>query len=320
MIKERFRQLSAVHGSQMSAIFALFVLVAVLSVIAPNFLTANNILSVLHQVAYVAVMAVGITFLILSGHIDLAASGTLALTVCIMGDLFVNKGVNGVVAVLTGFLIGPLCGAISATFITKLRLVPFIVTLATMNIYRGVASVYTNGYSSQGMPPIVNFIGTGKIGSVPISVVLMLIVYVITWFVLNKTSFGMNLQAVGGNVNAAQLSGINVTKVRLMVYAYHGCMVFIAGLILAGRMNTTNPSLATGVEMNCIAAAVIGGTSMKGGIGSVWGTLIGAIIMGVVSNGMNQLAISSFWQQLFLGCIVLLSVSIDSIRTAKKGA
>jgi ribose transport system permease protein len=206
-----------------------------------------------------------------------------------MGDLYVNCGANGFLAILAGLLATLLCGIINGLVVTRLRLASFIATLATTNIYRGIASVYTDGYSSQGMPPLVRFIGTAKIGIVPVSVLVMLLVYTASWFILAKTSFGLNMQAVGGNMNAAKLSGINIDKVRVAAFVFSGLTAFIAGMILAGRMNTTNPSLAAGIEMNCVAAAVIGGTSMHGGIGGVWSTMIGAVIMRVISNGMNQL-------------------------------
>lgn len=318
MKKDKFSQFVRAHTTEISSLIALLILCVILSVITDNFLTTSNILSVLHQVSYVAIMAVGMSFLILSGNIDLAVTATLALSVSVMGELFANRGWPAWAAIIIALLIGAGCGLVSSILITKLHLVAFIVTLAMMNIYRGSASVYTNGYSAQGMPSMIGWLGKGDIFGVPVPIIVMLIVYIIAWFVQKKTSFGLDMYAIGGNVNAAKLSGIPVERVRMIAFLINGVLAALAGMILAGRMNSTNPSMATGVEMDCIAAAVIGGTSMAGGEGNIWGTLIGALLMGVVRNGLNQLGISAFWQQIALGAVVLFAVSIDSLRRMRR--
>lgn len=312
--KEKFSRFARAHTTEVSSFIALLILCVVLSITTDNFLTSSNLLSVLHQVSYIAIMAVGMSFLILSGNIDLAITSTLALSVSVMGELFANRGWNAAVSVFIALAVGIGCGFLSSILITKLHLVAFIVTLAMMNVYRGIASVFTNGYSAQGMPEFVQWIGKGRLLGIPVPILVMLAVYVAAWFIQKKTSFGLSLYAIGGNANAAKLSGIHIERVRMIAFLLNGFLAALAGMILAGRMNSTNPSMATGVEMDCIAAAAIGGTSMAGGEGNIWGTLIGALLMGVVRNGLNQLGISAFWQQIALGVVVLLAVTIDSLR------
>ncbi len=318
MNRDKVRQFTRFHTTEISSFIALMILCVILSVITENFLTTSNILSVFHQVSYVAIMAVGMSFLILSGNIDLAITATLAFSVSVMGELYVNKGWPAAAAILAAIVVGVGCGFLSSVLIAKLHLNAFIVTLAMMNIYRGIASVYTNGYSAQGMPAMIQYLGQGRIMGIPSAIFLMLIVYIIAWFIQKKTSYGLSLYAIGGNANAAALSGINVVKVRTIAFLINGFLAALAGMVLAGRMNSTNPSMADGVEMDCIAAAVIGGTSMAGGEGQIWGTLIGALLMGVVRNGLNQLGISAFWQKVALGVVVLLAVTIDSMRRMRK--
>ena len=290
-----------------------------LSITTPNFLKVKNLLAIMQQVAYVAIMAAGMAFLIIEGDIDLSVAATLALTASFMGELFVNRGVPGLIAILVGIGIGLACGVVNSFFITRFQLTPIIVTLAFMQIYRGAASVFTGAYTAIGMPPFVAWLGTAKlIGPVPVCVVLMLIIYVISWFVLSKTRFGMNIYAMGGNINAARLSGINIGKTRCMAYMINGFYAAIAGLVLAGRMNSSSSNLADGIEMDCIAAAVIGGVSMTGGEGSVWGGLFGALLMGVLKNGMNQLSINSFWQKIIMGIVLLFAITIDSVRNNQR--
>lgn len=318
MNKEKILRFTHAHTTEISTFIALVVLCVFLTFATDNFLTPSNILSVLHQVSYIAIMAVGMSFLILSGNIDLAITSTLALSAVMMGELYAHLGWPAWAAILIALVVGTACGLISSMIITKLRLMAFIVTLAMMNIYRGTASVFTNGYSAQGMPPFVQWVGQGGVFGFPVPILMMLVVYIGAWFVQKKTSFGLGLYAIGGNANAAKLSGIHIERVRMIAFLIDGFLAAVAGLILAGRMNSTNPAMATGVEMDCIAAAAIGGTSMAGGEGNIWGTLIGALLMGVVRNGLNQLGISAFWQQIALGVVVLLAVTIDSMRRMKR--
>lgn len=303
------------YSSQLSAVFALLILIIALSILSDKFLTSGNLVSILNQIAYLSIMAIGITGVTMTGCFDLSVAATLALTVSVAGELVVKHGVPEVLFIPIVLAISLACGATAATGITKLDISPFVVTLALMNIYRGLASIVTGGFSAQGMPSAVKFLGSGKLFNViPVSIVLMLVLYVIEWFILTKTSIGMQMRSVGGNPVAANLSGINVKKVKYFAYMQNSLLAGIAGIVLVGRMNSANSTLATGVEMDAIAAVVIGGTSLSGGLGNIWGTLIGAVVMGVLRNGLNLLQITAFWQQVAIGVLVFLACAIDAIR------
>lgn len=315
-----WRRISQVFNNSMgSVIIALVILVVVLSLCAPNFLSAKNILSVMQQVAYIAIMAAGMSFLIISGNIDLSVAATLAITAAFTGEMFVNQGMPAWLAIVLSLVIGVLCGAINSFFISMFNLAPIIVTLAFMEVYRGAASVFTGGFTSLGMPAFTRWIGQGKLfGAVPVCIVVMLLIYIVSWFVLSKTRFGLNLYAMGGNINAAQLSGINIQRTRMYAYMINGLLATVAGIVLSGRMNSSSSSLADGIEMDCIAAAVIGGVSMTGGEGNIWGGLFGSLLMGVLKNGMNQLSINSFWQKIILGIVLLVAIVLDSVRNSAR--
>lgn len=303
------------YSSQLSAVVALVILVVVLSILSDRFLTSANLVSILNQITYLSIMAIGITGITMTGCFDLSVASTLALTVTVAGELVVKQGFPEWVFIPIVIVTSLCCGALAATGITKLEISPFVVTLALTNIYRGVASIITGGYSAQGMPQIVRFIGSGKLfGIIPVSIVLMLFLYVVEWFILTKTSIGMQMRAVGGNPVASNLSGINVKKVKYFAYMQSSLLAGIAGIVLVGRMNSSNSTLATGVEMDAIAAVVIGGTSLAGGVGNIWGTLIGSVVMGVLNNGLNLLQISAFWQQVAIGVLVFLACAIDAVR------
>lgn len=309
----------ATSNSMGSVIIALIVLIVILSVTCPNFLTTKNILSIMQQVAYIAIMAAGMSFLLISGNIDLSVAATLALTAAFTGEMFVNRSTPAGIAIPLSLVIGCGCGALNSFLITRFNLTPMIVTLAGMQIFRGAASVFTGGFTSLGMPAPIRWIGQGRIlGVVPICVFVMFIIYIISWFILSKTRFGMNLYAMGGNINAARLSGINIGRTRMLAYVINGLFATIAGVVLSGRMNSSSSSLADGIEMDVIAAAVIGGMSMSGGEGNVWGALFGSLLMGVLKNGMNQLSIHSFWQQIILGIVLVLAIIMDSLRNAPR--
>ena len=308
------------YSAQFSAVVALIFLVVLLSLLTDRFLTLTNLSSVLGQIAYLAIMAIGITGVILTGNFDLSVAATLAFSCCVAGELYVHRGWPAWTFIPVVLVIGICAGILAATGITSLDLPAFVVTMALMNCYRGLASIFTGGFSAQGLPDLVRFIGTGKVGPIPFSVILVIVLYFIEWFILTNTPLGMKIYATGGNPVAAQLSGINIKKVKYYAYIQNGILAGIAGLVLVGRMNSTNSTLATGVEMDAIAAVVIGGTSLAGGLGIIWGTLIGAVLMGVLRNGLNLLQINSFWQQVAIGVMVFLACAIDAIRIKRSKA
>lgn len=294
------------------ALIGLIFLIAVLSILSPNFLTVNNILNVLRQVSINALIAFGMTFVILTGGIDLSVGSILALAGALTGG-FLAGGMDPLLAVLVGILIGFALGAINGFIITKGKVAPFIATLATMTIYRGLTLVYTDGR------PITNFtestffnsIGRGYVLGIPIPVIIMIIIFIISYFILRKTTFGKSVYAIGGNEEATRLSGIKVDRIKIIVYSISGALAALAGIILTSRLNSAQPTAGASYELDAIAAVVLGGTSLSGGKGRIFGTLVGALIIGVLNNGLNLLNVSSFYQQVVKGGVILLAVLLD---------
>ncbi|MBX9347285.1 ABC transporter permease [Chromobacterium piscinae] len=298
--------------------FIALVLVAVgLSVMSPDFLTVNNLLNVMRQVSINALIAFGMTLVILLGGIDLSVGSILALSSVLTATLL-QAGVDPMLATLLGILAGAAMGLFNGLVISKGKVAPFIATLATMTILRGLALVFSNGSPITGFDSeLFSMLGGGYIaGLVPVPVVWMLILFAGFWFLLKKTVFGRHLYATGGNEEAARLSGVKVDRVKLWVYTASGAMSAMAGVVLTSRLNSAQPTAGTGYELDAIAAVVLGGTSLSGGRGWIFGTLIGALLIGVLNNGLNLLGVSSFYQQVIKGAVILLAVLLD--RSNKK--
>ena len=298
--------------------FIALVLVAVgLSVMSPDFLTVNNLLNVMRQVSINALIAFGMTLVILLGGIDLSVGSILALSSVLTATLL-QSGVDPMLATLLGILAGAAMGLFNGLVISKGKVAPFIATLATMTILRGLALVFSNGSPITGFDSeLFSMLGGGYIaGLVPVPVAWMLILFAGFWFVLKKTVFGRHLYATGGNEEAARLSGVKVDRVKLWVYTASGAMSAMAGVVLTSRLNSAQPTAGAGYELDAIAAVVLGGTSLTGGRGWIFGTLIGALLIGVLNNGLNLLGVSSFYQQVIKGAVILLAVLLD--RSGKK--
>ncbi|MCD4484076.1 ribose ABC transporter permease [Chromobacterium vaccinii] len=298
--------------------FIALVLVAVgLSVMSPDFLTVNNLLNVMRQVSINALIAFGMTLVILLGGIDLSVGSILALSSVLTATLL-QAGVDPMLATLLGILAGAAMGLFNGLVISKGKVAPFIATLATMTILRGLALVFSNGSPITGFDSeLFSMLGGGYVaGLVPVPVVWMLILFIGFWFLLKKTVFGRHLYATGGNEEAARLSGVKVDRVKLWVYTASGAMSAMAGVVLTSRLNSAQPTAGTGYELDAIAAVVLGGTSLSGGRGWIFGTLIGALLIGVLNNGLNLLGVSSFYQQVIKGAVILLAVLLD--RSNKK--
>ena len=248
----------------------------------------------------------------------MSVGSVIALTGVISAGLVSRNGMSIPVALLVGVVIGVVSGAFNGLVISKTTIPPFIVTLATMNIARGLAGVYTGGSPVRVVSKEWQWLGAGYIASIPVPVIIMVIVFILSILIMNKTKMGRHIYAVGGNPLAARFSGINVSKVKFFVYAYSGIMASLAGIILASRMYSGQPTAGDGAEMDAIAAVVVGGTSMSGGSGKLGGTLIGALIIGILSNGLNLMNVNSFWQTVVKGVVILLAVFLDYIRTLKK--
>ena len=282
------------------------------------FLTVKNLFNVLRQISTNLLLACGMTMVIILGGIDLSVGSIIALSGVLAAGCVSRYGFPIGAALLAGVLIGVLFGLFNGFVISKTTIPPFIVTLATMNIARGLAGVYTGGSPVRVVSKEWQFVGAGYIGGIPVPVIIMFVVYVISLLILNRTKFGRHVYAVGGNVTAAEFSGIKVTRVKFIVYLYTGIMAGIAGIILASRMYSGQPTAGEGAEMDAIAAVVVGGTSMAGGSGKLGGTLIGALIIGVLNNGLNLMNVNSFWQTVVKGIVILLAVTTDYLRNRNK--
>jgi ribose transport system permease protein len=291
---------------------ALLVIAVGLSIVSPDFLRVDNLLNVMRQSSINALIAFGMTLVILLGGIDLSAGSVLALSSVIIANLL-QSGTPPVVATLAGIVAGGLMGLGNGLIISKGKVAPFIATLGTMTVLRGLALVMSNGSPiSDFNSDFFSMLGGGYVARlIPIPVVLMLIVFGIFWFVLKKTVFGRHVYATGGNAESAKLSGVKVDRVQLWVYTISGVMAAIAGVVLTSRLNSAQPTAGTGYELDAIAAVVLGGTSLTGGRGWIFGTLVGALLIGVLNNGLNLLDVSSFYQQVIKGSVILLAVLID---------
>ncbi|MBM7544592.1 ribose transport system permease protein [Weissella beninensis] len=299
---------------KLGPVLALVFLVLLVTVMNPSFLEINNILNLLRQVSINALIAFGMTFVILTAGIDLSVGSILAFTGAVTANLIV-AGVQPVFALIIGIVLGGILGAINGLIITIGGAAPFIVTLATMTIYRGATYVFTNGNPITGANMTNSFffqvLGRGYFLGIPFPIVIMLIGFIILYVLLHKMPFGRKTYAIGGNPKAAFVSGIKINKVTIWIYSISGMMAAIAGVILTSRLNSAQPDAGTSYEMDAIAAVVLGGTSLAGGKGRLLGTLVGALIIGTLNNGMNLLGISSFYQQIVKGIVIIIAVLLD---------
>jgi len=294
-------------------ILILLFLVAIVSIISPNFLDLNNIMNILQQVSVNGLIALGMTFVILTAGIDLSVGSILALSGMALG-MMILSGVNEVLAIIIVLALGAVLGFVNGTFISKVKLEPFIVTLATMTMFRGITLVISDGIPAMGVTtdaPILDFLSQGKILGIPFPTILFLIVFLILMLILQNTVFGRGVYAIGGNEEVARLSSVPTNKIKTSVYVISGIMSALAGAILTSRLSSSQPTAGTGFELDAIAAVVIGGTSLAGGRGRIFGTLIGVLIIGVINNGLNVMGVSAFYQQFIKGLIILIAVILD---------
>ncbi len=296
------------------ALAILCVLLSFLPATSSSFLSSQNIFNVLRQISTNMLIACAMTMVIILGGIDLSVGSIIALSGVIAAGCVARYNLPIAAALLAGVLVGTAIGVFNGFVISRTTIPPFIVTLATMNIARGLAKVYTGGSPVRVMSKQWQFIGGGYVGFIPVPVIIMVIAVVATALLMNKTKMGRHIYAVGGNAQAAVFSGIRVSTVKFTVHVYAGLMAGIAGIILASRMYSGQPTAGEGAEMDAIAAVVVGGTSMAGGAGKIGGTIIGALIIGVLNNGLNLMNVNSFWQDVVKGAVILLAVFIDYIR------
>jgi ribose transport system permease protein len=298
---------------KMYALLGLVLLSVTLTILSPYFLTIDNLLSIALQTAIIAILALGQVYVIISGGIDLSVGSILALSGVISAQLLVS-GWPTALAIVAGIFAGALLGFINGLVITKGNLPPFIVTLGMMGVARGLSLVLTDGLPVSGLPETFTKLGNETIFYIPIPVIFLIVVAIISSFILSRTIFGRYVYSIGSNEEAAQLSGINVNFHKLMIYVVCGLLSGLAGVLLTARLVSAQPSAGTGYELDAIAAVVIGGASLMGGVGTVGGTIIGAFIMGVLRNGLNLLNVTPFWQQIAIGVVIVLAVYLDQMR------
>ncbi len=296
-------------------VFIILVLLFILmSIISPYFLTVDNISNLLLQSVFVMLVSFGMMFVLTAGGIDLSVGSVLGLCGGVTG-WFMMMGLNMWLAILLGILLGALIGAINGFLVTKVKIAPFLVTFSMLTIARGLLMVATIDQ------PITNFatssfefIAQGYFLGIPMPVWITAIVFILSYFLFNWTSFGRNVVAVGSNEEAAKLSGVNTDKVKIWVYTLAGVLASISGIILASRLTSVQPEMGRSYEMQSIAAAVVGGTSMSGGKGSIAGTAIGAVILAMVSNALDLLSVNQFYRMVITGLIIIIAVTVDGLR------
>ncbi len=294
------------------ALIGLIVLFFVISCLNSSFIDPGNLKNLLRQVSINALISFGMTFVILTGGIDLSVGSILALSSALMGS-FIVSGMDPILGIVVACLIGAALGSVNGLIITYGKVAPFIATLATMTIFRGLTLVYTNGNPISGLTEDENFLnfGQGYFFDIPVPAIMMLLMFGILYFILHKTPLGRKTYAVGGNEKVSFIAGIKINRIKIFAYTVTGMLCGMAGAILTSRLNSAQPTAGTGYELDAIAAVVLGGTSLSGGKGRIVGTLIGALIIGTLNNGLNILNVSSFYQQVVKGIVILLAVLMD---------
>ncbi|HQY92848.1 ABC transporter permease [Caldilinea sp.] len=290
------------------------------SLLSEGFFTTRNIFNIIRQISFMGLIAIGVTMVIITGGIDLGSGSVLALCAVIATSLaqlpnsatLKYEGLNLpiIAPIVAALAVGALTGVINGSLISKFKIPPFIATLGMMTVARGFALIYSNKPLSQ-LTPEYNFIGQGAIWGVPFPVIILVVVAIATHIMLNNTPFGRYIYALGGNEQAARISGVNIDRVKIGVYTLAGLLSGLAGLVVSSRVGSGQPGQGVGIELDAIAAAVIGGTSLAGGIGTIWGTIVGALIIGVLDNGLILLNVDQYWITIVKGTIIVVAVIID---------
>jgi len=302
---------------QYGIFLAFLIICGFLSYASSQFLTISNWTIIITQVSINALLAFGVTFVIITGGIDLSVGSIVAVAGVVAALLASQPDLPLIVPILGGLLAGLVFGLINGLIITKSKIAPFIVTLGIMTMGRGLALILSKGRPISNLSDSFNFIGGGDIFGIPFPIIVLVIVFIISYLLLKNTVFGRYVYAIGGNEQAAWASGINVNKIKMAVYALCGTLAGLAGILLTSRITTGQPNAGAGFELDAIAAAIIGGTSTSGGTGTMVGTLIGALLIGVINNGLDLLNVSSYYQQVIMGAIIIGAVLLDSWNQKK---
>ncbi|WP_396232416.1 ABC transporter permease [Fredinandcohnia sp. QZ13] len=299
----------------MLTLIGFLVLCIFFSFAADSFLTTDNISNIIRQVSINGILAVGMTFVILTGGIDLSVGSVMALTGTIIAGMMINVGLPPIVAVLIGIVLGAVLGYINGLFTAYAKIPAIIVTLAMMEAARGLALLYTGGYPLSGLPDSYAFIGRGYLfGVIPMPAVIMILVFIIAYIILNHLPIGRYIYALGGNEEAVRLSGVKVKRIKTIVYLISGVTAAISGMIMTSRLSSGQPMAGEGYELDAIAAVVLGGTSIAGGRGHIFGTFLGALLLGVLSNGLNLMGVSPYVQRVLKGVIIVGAIYYSSTR------
>jgi ribose transport system permease protein len=301
------------YVQQFAMLMALGLIIIITSTLSPNFFTTANILNVARQIALTAILGAGMTVIIISGGIDLSVGGVLALGSAVIANTLIATG-SIWLAVLAGIATGALVGLGNGIIIAKLKIQPFIVTLAAMTITRGVVLIYTNAVPISLLKyPDFAFFGQGYVGPIPFPIILMVFSYLLTFLLMRKTKFGRYVFAIGGNETATRIAGVPVDRYKILIYVFSGALVGLTAVMFTSRLLSGSPTIGVGFELTAITMVILGGTSFVGGQGTVWGTLVGAAILGVLANAMNLLNVSAFFQDLSTGVVILIAVIIDKL-------
>jgi inositol transport system permease protein len=304
-------------------IFAVMILAA--SMLSPAFVSTTNLINIVRQMSIVGLIALGVTGIIVSAGIDLSSGSVVGLAAVVAASMAQEPDYSAafypglhlplILPVLGACAVGALVGLINGSLVAKARIPPFIATLGTFTAIRGAANLYTGGRPISNLTDDYNFIGQGDVFGIPVPIIILVFMAVITHILYAHTKFGKYIYAIGGNEQAARVSGINASRYKMLIYVYAGFLAGLAGLVVSSRIGSGQPGLGVGYELDAIAAAVIGGTSLSaGGIGTVAGTIVGALIIGVLNNTLDLMNVSAFWQQIVKGCIIVGAVIIDQLK------
>ena len=316
---QRWARINAFLGKY-GIVLILLAMILAFSLLSEGFFTARNLFNIIRQISFMGLIAIGVTMVIITGGIDLGSGSVLALTAVLATSLaqlqtsatlkYPGLEVPVIVPIVVALGVGALTGIINGSLIAKFKIPPFIATLGMMTVARGFALIYSNKPLSQ-LTPEYNFIGQGILFGIPFPVILLIVVAVVIHIMLNNTPFGRYIYALGGNEQAARISGVNTDRVKIGVYTLAGLLSGMAGLVVSSRVGSGQPGQGMGIELDAIAAAVIGGTSLSGGIGTIWGTIVGALIIGVLDNGLILLNVDQYWITIVKGTIIVVAVIID---------
>jgi inositol transport system permease protein len=299
-------------------LLVLVAMVIIISILEPNFMQVTNLMNVLKQISVYAIIGYGVTFIIITTGIDLGLGAYMALAGVIAAYIAQSASTPGVVSVLAGAATGIVIGLVNGLIISISKIPPFIVTLGMTTITRGMALLLTDGKPVSRLNESFRWWGGGRFLGIPTPIVWLIVITFISWVLLDHMKFGRYTRAIGGNEKAAVISGINIMKYKVLIYTFSGLCCGLAGVILAARVASGSPSAAQGYELDAIAGSVIGGTSMMGGTGSIFGVFIGAMVIGVLNSGLNMLGVSSYWQDIVKGVIIIAAVIVDERKKRAK--